>query len=144
MSNFLKISTAQFADGGILVNESDSARTTKLSPYVNMQGLNIDVEDIRLTRIALALNVFPPEQIMHANQILWEGLDRHFAFAIPQSNPNYRDYMGSALTTFQYIKIILQRRLEWNKTSIHVQLDDLLGSDLSEAILTKPRKPTAS
>ena len=88
---------------GISVNESDSVRTTKLG---------IDVEDIRLTRISLALNVFPPEQIMHANQILWEGLDRHFAFAIPQSNPNYRDYMGSALTTFQYIKIILQRRLK--------------------------------
>ena len=97
---------------GILVNESDSARTTKVSPYVNMQGLSIDVEDVQLTRIGLALNLFPPEQVMHANQILWEGLDRYFAFAIPQSNPNYRDCMGSALTTFQYIKIILQRRLK--------------------------------
>ena len=69
---------------------------------------------------------------MHANQILWEGLDRYFAFAIPQSNPNYRDCMGSALTTFQSIKIILQRRLKWNQTSIYVQLDDLLGSNLSD------------
>ena len=66
-----------------------------------MQGLSIDVEDIRLTHIGLALNVFPPEQIMHANQILWKGLDRYFTFAIPQSNPNYRDWLGSALTTFQ-------------------------------------------
>ena len=129
---------------GILVNESDSARTTKLSKYVNVQGLRIDVEDIQFTRIGLALNVFPPEQIMHASQILWEGLDRYFAFATSQSNPNYRDYMGSALTTFQHIEIIHQMRLEWNKTSIYVQLDELLGSDLSEAILTKPRKPTAS
>ena len=85
---------------GILVNETDSARTMKLSPYVNMQALSIDVEDVRLTRIGLALNVFPPEQIMHANQVLWEGLDRNFEFALPQSDPNlipkYRNFMGSA------------------------------------------------
>ena len=93
-------------------------RTTKQSQYVNMQGLSIDVEDTRLTRIGPALNIFPPEQIMHANQILWEGLDRNFAFAIPQSNPNYRDCMDSALTTYQYIKIILQRCLEWKQSRI--------------------------
>ena len=107
-------------------------RTTKQSQYVNMQGLSIGVEDTRLTRIGLALNVFQPEQIMHANQILWEGLDRYFTFATPQSNPNYRDFMGSALTTFQYIKILLQRCLEWNQSRIYVQLDDLLVSDLSD------------
>ena len=51
---------------GILVNGSDNGRTTKQSQYVNMQGLSIDVEDIWLTCIGLALNVFQPEQIMHA------------------------------------------------------------------------------
>ena len=117
---------------GISINRSDNGRTTKQSQYVNMQGLSIDVDDIRLTRIGQALNVFPPEQIMHANQILWEGLDRYFTFATPQSNPNYRDFMGSALTTFQYIKILLQRCLEWNQSRIYVQLDDLLVSDLSD------------
>ena len=40
--------------------------------------------------------------------------------------------MGSTLTTWQHIKIILQRCLEWNKTGKYVQLDDLLGSDLSD------------
>ena len=85
-----------------------------------------------VTRIGLALNVFPPEQIMHANHVLWEGLDRNFEFALPQSDPKYCDYMGSARTTWQSIKIILQRCLEWNKTRIYVQLDDRLGSDLSD------------
>ena len=62
------------------INETDSARTTKLSPYVNMQGLSIDVEDVRLARIVLSLNVSPPEQIVHANKKLWQGLDHNFEF----------------------------------------------------------------
>ena len=114
---------------GISMKESDNGRTTN---YVNMQGLSIDVDDVRLTRIGLALNVFPPEQIMHANQILWEALDRYFTFATPPSIPNYRDCMGSALNTFQHIKILLQKCLENNQSRIYVQLDDLLTSELSD------------
>ena len=89
------IRTKQFAG-----DRTDNAKTSRLSPFVNMQGLSIDVKDVRLTRIGLALNVFPPKQIMHANQVLREGLDRKFEFALPQSDPKYRDNMGSALTAW--------------------------------------------